>query len=502
MEKVQDTASFNLQNINITRMLNNSLKRGIDILFSLSGLLLLWPFLALIAIRIKREDPGPVFYRGERVGKDGKLFRILKFRTMYECPESYQGHQITAADDERVTPLGRWLRDTKINELPQLWNVLVGEMSLVGPRPEVPEIINNLPLEARSEILSVRPGITCPTSVAYHDEEQMLGAETVMGDYINLLPDKMRMDRLYVRHHNIISDFDTIFWTFIILIPRLGKQRIQEGWLYDGPIARFIRHYLNWFAVDFLISLVGVSLVGLIWRAFGPLDVGVGPALVMGVILALSFGIFNTILGVKTVSWHRAAASDIFKLIVSCVVVAAVYISAQMLSPSIPGLPPSFIIISAIVALSGFVAARYRMRLLTGLATRWVNFRQSSYGVTERVLVIGSGNGGEFATWMLRRPDFRPFYSVVGYVDDDPRKQGMRYDGVKVLGTTADIADLVKKHQVGMLFFAIGKIQPQDKERILAACRRTNLPVVIIPEVIENIRKMFVESVNTVNQNL
>ena len=154
-------------------------------------------------------------------------------------------------------------------------------------------------------------------------------------------------------------------------------------------------------------------------------------------------------------------------------------------------------------AFAGWIAGQiWQPILLTGLATRWVNFRQSSYGVTERVLVIGSGNGGEFATWMLRRPDFRPFYSVVGYVDDDPRKQGMRYDGVKVLGTTADIADLVKKHQVGMLFFAIGKIQPQDKERILAACRRTNLPVVIIPEVIENIRKMFVESVNTVNQNL
>ena len=110
----------------------------------LLGLFLLSPFFGIIAWAIKRDSPGPIFYRGRRVGRGGKEFTILKFRTMYECPESYAGPCITAKDDERIMPLGRWLRDTKINELPQLWNVLRGEMSLVGPRPEDPEIAGHL----------------------------------------------------------------------------------------------------------------------------------------------------------------------------------------------------------------------------------------------------------------------------------------------------------------------------------------------------------------------
>src|SRR5690242_16996551 len=104
------------------------LKRAFDILVSALGLLLLSPVFGLIALWIKRESPGPVFYRGPRLGKDGKPFLILKFRTMYERPESYQGPSVTAQGDRRITLLGGWLRETKLNELPQLWNVLVGEM--------------------------------------------------------------------------------------------------------------------------------------------------------------------------------------------------------------------------------------------------------------------------------------------------------------------------------------------------------------------------------------
>lgn len=114
------------------------LKRGFDLWVSIAGLVVLWPVFLLIAVRIKADSPGPVFYKGSRSGKGGKFFNILKFRTMYEQPGSYNGSRLTAKDDTRVTRFGRFLRDTKLNELPQLWNVLVGEMSLVGPRPEDP----------------------------------------------------------------------------------------------------------------------------------------------------------------------------------------------------------------------------------------------------------------------------------------------------------------------------------------------------------------------------
>jgi lipopolysaccharide/colanic/teichoic acid biosynthesis glycosyltransferase len=200
------------------------LKRVFDIFVSAMGLLLLSPFFVLFAILIKYDSPGPVFFRGPRLGKNGKIFNILKFRTMYERPESYQGFRITARGDDRITRLGKWLRDTKINELPQLWNVLIGEMSLVGPRPEDPKLAEVWPAEVRAEILSVRPGITSPASISYHDEEKLLSQDNLMGDYVeNILPDKLRLDRLYVRHYSFLTDLDAIFWTGIVLLPRIDR---------------------------------------------------------------------------------------------------------------------------------------------------------------------------------------------------------------------------------------------------------------------------------------
>ncbi len=154
--------------------LDNFLRRAVDILASALGLVFLSPFFALIAILIRLDSPGPVFYRGPRLGKGGKTFGMLKFRSMYERLESYEGPRVTSQDDQRVTPLGQFLRNAKINELPQLWNVLKGDMSLVGPRPEDPKLAEEWPEDVRDELLSVRPGVTSPASVVYHDEEKKL----------------------------------------------------------------------------------------------------------------------------------------------------------------------------------------------------------------------------------------------------------------------------------------------------------------------------------------
>ena len=134
-------------------------KRGMDIFAALLALVLLSPVFAIVAVLIKRDSPGPVFYRGCRVGRNGREFAILKFRTMKECPESYRGPRVTAQDDPRITRFGRRLRRAKINELPQLWNVLKGEMSLVGPRPFLPEQAKMYG-RVLDLYVQVRPGIT------------------------------------------------------------------------------------------------------------------------------------------------------------------------------------------------------------------------------------------------------------------------------------------------------------------------------------------------------
>jgi hypothetical protein len=408
---------------------------------------------------------------------------------MRECTESYAGPRLTANGDARITPLGQWLRNTKLNELPQLWNVLVGEMSLVGPRPEDPEFVMAWPEDARQEILSVRPGITSPASISYHDEEKHLSSDNLMGDYMGkIAPDKLRLDRLYVRHRTFMSDLDAIFWTLIVLVPRIAIHPDTEGYLFGGPFTRLVRPYITWSLIDFAISMFSAGLVGLVWRAFRPLDLGWEWALVVALAFSLQFGLVNSLLGLKRVEWSRAAAEDSFGLLLSCGVVAASSTLLDLLVP-IVRVPDGYLIIASLVATLGFVSARYRLRLITGLASRWVSAR--GYGVGERVLVVGAGAGGEIATWLLRRPDFQRLFNVVGYVDDAPSRQGMRYDGYPVIGTTADIPALVKKEDIGLVFYAIGKISIHDRQRILDKCHQSGARLVILSDILQSLETHF-----------
>ena len=460
-------------------------------------------FLALIAVRIKRDSPGPVLYRGPRMGKNGRVFHILKFRTMHAEAADQEGPSVTAQDDPRITPLGKWLRDTKLNELPQLWNVLIGEMSLVGPRPEDPEIAMTWPEDARREILFMRPGITSPASVAYHDEEGRLKAVSVMDDYMeNILPDKLRLDRFYVRHHTFITDLDALFWTFVILIPRMKKIKIPEGWLFGGPMTRFLRRYMSWMAIDFVTAFLSVSLVGVVWRLRSPLDIGLGRAIGLALLLAALFMLFNTLLGLKNISWARSAPEDALSLLVSCGLVTLAVVGLQAAFLPQPGLPVRFMLTSGAVVLAGFVLMRYRLRLVTGLASRWITFRQSGYGAGERVLVVGAGEGSEFAAWLLGRDEFKRLYTVVGIVDDDPSKQGMRFDGLKVLGTTADIPELVKRHDIGVIYYAITKISPADNQRILSTCQGTNLRLIMLSDLLHSLRSHLTRGLPRSEQNI
>ena len=189
------------------------MKRIFDIAFSFLGLLLLLPLLFLIAIMIKKEDYGPVFYRGERVGKNGMLFRIYKFRTMVVNAEKI-GPSSTSDDDPRITKIGRFLRKYKLDELPQLINVLKGEMSFVGPRPEVKKF-TDLYTEEEKAILSVRPGITDWASLWNSDEGSILaGVEDPDRVYMEKIrPEKIRLQLKYVRERSLWVDIKIIFKT-------------------------------------------------------------------------------------------------------------------------------------------------------------------------------------------------------------------------------------------------------------------------------------------------
>jgi lipopolysaccharide/colanic/teichoic acid biosynthesis glycosyltransferase len=177
--------------------------RAFDVAVSLAALIFLSPLLALIALAVKLTSHGPVFYRGPRIGRFGAEFSILKFRTMRS---GAAGPSITRAADPRVTPVGRFLRGWKLDELPQFVNVLRGEMSLVGPRPEAPEYVL-LYTEEERNVLRVRPGITSPASLRYRDEESLLTGEEWRDAYVNrIMRDKLRIDLEWLDQRTLASD--------------------------------------------------------------------------------------------------------------------------------------------------------------------------------------------------------------------------------------------------------------------------------------------------------
>jgi lipopolysaccharide/colanic/teichoic acid biosynthesis glycosyltransferase len=191
-------------------------KRTFDLLAAATGLLLFAPLMACIAAAVKLSSPGPVFYRGVRTGRHGRSFRILKFRSMVADGEQ-RGGTTTGRNDPRVTPLGRLLRRTKLDELPQLINVLVGEMSLVGPRPEVAEYTDAYTADER-RILSVRPGITDLASLRFNELEQVVGSsnpdETFRRD---VLPVKIALRLKYVDERSLAGDLVILAKTAVVV---------------------------------------------------------------------------------------------------------------------------------------------------------------------------------------------------------------------------------------------------------------------------------------------
>ena len=200
-------------------------KRLFDSVMATIGLVLLLPLLAVIALAVKLDSAGPVLFSQVRVGQRGDLFTLRKFRSMYAT--DVKGPGVTASDDPRVTRVGRVLRRFKLDELPQLFNVLLGDMSLVGPRPEVPEFMAYYPVESREKILSVRPGITDFAAIEFRDEESMLeGVQDKHEFYIReILPKKIELYERYVANQSLILDIQLIMRTITALLGRRADKQ-------------------------------------------------------------------------------------------------------------------------------------------------------------------------------------------------------------------------------------------------------------------------------------
>jgi lipopolysaccharide/colanic/teichoic acid biosynthesis glycosyltransferase len=201
------------------RIIYSTLKRAFDLSAAGLGLILVSPLLAAAALAVRLDSSGPIFYLQQRVGRNFRPFWIYKFRTMVVDADK-RGLQLTAGADPRITRVGRFLRKTKLDELPQLFNVVRGDMSLVGPRPEVPKYVE-MYHDDYAYVLSVRPGLTDPASVKYRDEAALLAASAdPEQEYITrILPDKIQLARQYIARASVASDVAIVLQTLL----RIGR---------------------------------------------------------------------------------------------------------------------------------------------------------------------------------------------------------------------------------------------------------------------------------------
>lgn len=198
------------------------LKRVFDFTAALFGMLLLWPLLFVIAILMKIYMPGPIFFTQKRVGQHGKLFTMIKLRTM---KVNHGGNSISVKGESRITPLGATMRKYKLDELPGLWNVFRGDMSFVGPRPDVPGYADKLEGDDR-KVLLLKPGITGPASMKYSNEEEILALQDDPVKYNDevIYPDKVRINLAYLKHQSFCLDLKIIIYTVL-------RKKLDEEWV-------------------------------------------------------------------------------------------------------------------------------------------------------------------------------------------------------------------------------------------------------------------------------
>jgi FlaA1/EpsC-like NDP-sugar epimerase len=215
--------------------------------------------------------------------------------------------------------------------------------------------------------------------------------------------------------------------------------------------------------------------------------------MILALILAVLFSSVNFLIGLDRIVWSRASAQDGLVLVFSNRITTLLLLGLNRLLPlqlwrPFPPLPPEMISLIGVLTLLGFLAARYRWRLITSFASRWLSTRGKTSSFGERVLILGAGEGGQIASRLLQGRGLQPAVSIVGMVDDDPGVQGMSVDGCRVLGGTGDLPALVKKHAVGTVLFAITNIPDESQQQLVELCRIPGVRLVFINDVLNSIQ--------------
>ncbi len=461
------------------------LKRALDLLVSTIGLVLLSPLLVMVAIAIRSESAGPVFFRQERVGRHGRLFRIFKFRTMSHG-RATEGSPLTVAGDARITRVGAWLRRTKLDELPQLIDVLRGTMSLVGPRPEVPQFVAHYPAPTRERVLSVRPGITDLASLRYHDENGILArAIDPEQAYVDLiLPAKLRYAMHYVEHASVAGDLRVLGLTLrTIFVPTLflgrGPRAMNHSRLWAWLDASMAAHRPSrrWLAMlaDGLIVLAcwqATYLFRLGFEGWQPGRPWYDDAVSIGVVAA--YLVCLSLAGVRRSVWRFFGFDDLKRVTTACLF-AGLLSAAVVSMAQLTGVARAVLLLHPLFCIAALSMARMIYRMLWEDARARVN---GAEGEPRRAIVLGAG---EAARRLVAGVHLREGWSVLGMLDDDPSRQGLRIGGISVLGTLADLALPHIREGATHVILAMPDATPEQRDEALAVAKESGLLVLTVP---------------------
>jgi FlaA1/EpsC-like NDP-sugar epimerase/lipopolysaccharide/colanic/teichoic acid biosynthesis glycosyltransferase len=458
------------------------IKRVVDILGACFLILVCAPILVLIAILIKLDGNGPVFFKQVRVGKGFRHFSRLKFRTeVHEKSQKSDAPEIGGLP--RLTRTGRVLRQFKLDELPQFLNVLKGEMSLVGPRPEDPYYVDKF-INEYQEILTVRPGLMDLAFLMYDDDLSIFGSPTFMprvseAKYLQeTIPEKIRLGKLYIEHASFAFDLAIMAQTLLklfgfrpVLLKVRPSHRAEE--IEDTAVFKFLYRYRGFLFIVLDLGLIVMANYLAFWLRFDgqildrdyQLFAGMLPWLL--VIRLASFMLF----GLNEGLWRYVSIWDVKKIVVGVLSGTVIFYGIVSLALGATGYPRSIFIMDSILLIGFLVGLRLAVRL----------FRERKVlSRMRRVLVIGAGDAGaQIVGEMQAHPSCS--YAPIGYVDDNLSKLGKRIHGVKVLGTRHDLEDLLSRLNPEEVLVALPGVDPGIVREFYTILAPFKLPIKTLP---------------------
>ncbi|MDD5070949.1 MAG: SDR family NAD(P)-dependent oxidoreductase [Candidatus Omnitrophica bacterium] len=455
-------------------------KRLVDIFAAILSLFFLFPLFLFIALIIKLDSKGPVFFKQKRVGLKGKIFSILKFRTM----TLGEGLPITREGDSRITAFGRFLRNIKLDEIPQFINVLFGDLSLIGPRPEVPQIVAYYNAN-QLKILDYKPGLISPATLEFIREEEFLKGDNYLDIYLSkVMPKKIESDYKYFKK-------DKDFFSDLKLIGRVLRQLIGSVRSVKRLIFAKIYGLLNK-ALTLIKYLIDVFLTVIcLWLAYYIRFEGIVPS---GQILLFQrtmfifvpgFLISHYLFGLTKGIWRYISIKDVQKIVLSILTGNGVsmLLGFLILHTTMINIPRSVYIINGFLLFFSITGVRVLYRIIYD---KFGRPRRKN----ENVLIVGDKDIAVSLLYSVRQ-DFNHSFNVVGFISQQAERIGSTINAIPILGLVSHIQRLVNEKNVKYIFIAIGQASNDEMKKIIKISQKTNAQVRIVPTMLDVVDGKF-----------